>query len=1527
MSEFDYNLVKDPQVFEQNRLPPHSDHVCYANYREISDVGQTSLRTSLNGKWFFHYATSFDSLPNDFEKEVFTVLEWQPIEVPGHFETQGFGHPHYTSSSYPWDGREDVPPGAIPLRVNVIGSYVTFFNRNVDWDNCFICFEGVSSAFVVYLNGHYVGYATDSFTPSEFDLTPYIRDGQNRLAVRVFKYSSGSHLENQSCWNLSGIFRSVYLYTKPPLHLEDIFVHASLTDDYVHPVLTGQAKLSAPGALQLSLSDKRGALVSQCFMSDEQANIEFELDVSALDIKPWSAEFPHLYTLVCQILPSRLAQAVQYHNDGSLVDPEHNLESILTLDDASCEACCIRIGFRRFELKDGVMCINGQRIVFHGVNRIEFSAVTGRAVTSDETYQDLLTMKRNNINAVRTSSYPNSTIFYNYCDLLGLYVIDETNLDTHSSWRSASGLKLDARTLPNNRPEWKDAVLSRGRSMLERNKNHACVLMWSCGNVAFGDSTLQSLAQYFKHADPSRLVHYDGISQEHSKEVISDILCRQYPQAAQIPSLLLQHPERPLIASACSHSMGQSNGGMLDYAQLFRTLPRFQGSFICDFKDQAFYVQNHAGNYYYAYGGDFDDYPNDGNCASTGIAFADGAETSKMMEVKYCYQNFEIKPEREGVQITNYSLFTDLNEFDVNIELQLNGEKIGSYITSFNLKPGCSERFKVYFERLSHSFASGQLKPNSEYLLKVSLLQKENTLWADAGFEVAFGQGVLYRPDLYVELPNKVTQVKLTPDVAESCVVSAQDLQAQALVQAQALAHVQNQALQYQSYNQALQGSLNVDSVSSSLAIQSQQEKAPLVSAQLDQAHLEQPPAKQVLAQHSKRNASENALPQHAKQDVSDKLSKLSYASSRLESIDHAPVSEQITVAQLSADPHKAGDAQNLKAALQKQKKEHLSTSKAGIHSKVEAMSKSHASLISKAKDAAKAEAVAKVEVKSTIEASGSHEANVDVNTAVGTSQKVEVKNTVGIAPKAEAKTTVGSDSKAESLAKDEAHSTTNTVSQPKSSTASQDNLNGESSKVGVNTSKIPVLTKSQTQALAQAIVMTRQASGAVKTDSVKSIIQNMAEVHNHSQLGQLTPSAMDDESYQAASDEAVKMSSSADYKLDDIAAGAYKESADTALPLEQMQMASKLAKAQTQPTEEPPKNTLIKDAVAKTVHRSQNHAPTESEQRLTQSLIDARIDSRILSGVERAKPRASMSPPVIRQGELEFLKTSFNYGVNGYNFKVLFSVMAGGLVSYQVDDQEFMKGVLKPNFWRAPTDNERRCDLPFVRAVWKNAGAYAKCIEHHGIMLRDCACITFKYQLATLPIEAFLTIEYRVYATGQIKVDVDYTKAEGLPDMPEFGVLIPLKNDFEQLHFYARGPQPNYPDRKMGYPIGYYEGSSTYEEFELYSKPQECGNHCDTRFFVLLDKEQYHGILFNCYDEPFNFSALPWSPTMIEEAQHPYELSEEVEQTFVKISSQTSGVGSDWSLGGLTGASEVAAISCGVPNQDHHLSFVLSGF
>lgn len=1522
MSEFDFNLVKDPQVFEQNRLPAHSDHVCYANYREISEVGQTSLRTMLNGKWFFHYATSFDSLPNDFEKEVFTVLEWQPIEVPGHLETQGFGHPHYTSSSQPWDGREDVPPGSIPLRVNVIGSYVTFFNRNVEWDNCFICFEGVLSAFVVYLNGHYVGYSTDSFTPAEFDLTPYLRDGQNRLAVRIFKYSSGTHLENHECWSLSGIFRNVYLFTKPPVHLDDIFVHASLEQVSLQPVLTGQAKLTAQGALQLSLSDKRGALVSQCFVSDENGNIDFKLDVSKLDIKPWSAEYPHLYTLVCQILPSRLAEAVKYTNDGANVDPERNLDSILTLDDASCEACCIRIGFRRFELKDGLMCLNGQRIVFYGVNRNEFSAVSGRAVSADEIYQDLLTMKRNNINAVRTSHYPNSSIFYNYCDILGLYVIDETSLDTHASWQNMEGVKVDSRTVPGDRLEWQDAVIARGQAMLERDKNHACVLMWSCGNAAFGGRVLQALSHYFKKADPSRLVHYDSVAVDPNNQQISDIACRTYIEAEHIPRFLKQHIDKPLIASACCLSLGQANGGLAEYAKLFRSLPRFQGGFIQDFKDQAFYIQNKVGNYYYAYGGDFDDYPNDGHYAGTGITFADGAETSKMSEVKFNYQNFEIEPSRKGIKVSNYSLFTDASEFDVAVVLQVNGESQGEYQTIFHLAPGQSKVFPLDLERLDPNVAAGQFKEDTEYLVKVSLLQKEKTNWAEAGFEVAFGQGILYQPKFYVELPTQVKEVKLTPDVADSCMLSEQELQSQALMHANTLAQSQHQALQEASFSESLQQEVKLerkfavnapDSIAlqqgidpksqatmhkeSKLAGVTNLNRAVAPQATLAGNHTVAPQATLAgnhtvgvnlsLEQAHSAGESTSLESSHDSEHIMSKLQKANAKKLGSKSINVA------TSSTLVKTPHKASNAAS-KMGLNAKHMAVKSNTKAdmGSHSSLEVM-RAQQNLSGKEQGTAhfahngdvskKPMAMMRDKKAPLLKKQDSlHEATqydtVNINSQEPSSQINIIEQSLDQAEQSKRKLQAQRESLAERGTK---------VSHEKHAS-----------------SAIPVLTQAQTQALAQVIVSARQSAkhgqlSETQDASVQNIIKNIAQEHNHGQVGQLTATTP-------------------------LADGLASElnTADSTLPLEQMQMASKLAKAQAKPTEEPPSNDLIKDAVASTVLQQRaGMGLSESEQRLTQSLIDARIDTRLINGVERGRPRASMSAPVIRPSELEFLKTGFTYGVNGYNFRVLFSIAAGGLVSYQVDEQEFMKGVLRPNFWRAPTDLERSRNFPFTHAIWKNAGSYAKCVEHHGSMHKDCACIRFKYQLATLPIIAYVTITYSIYTTGQIKVDVDYQKAEGLPDMPEFGVLIPLKNDFELLNFYARGPQPNYPDRKQGYPLGYYEGSSTYEEFELYMRPQECGNHCDTRFFTLMDKEQYHGIMFNCYDKPFNFSALPWSPFMIEEALHPYELSEEVEQTFVKISSQTRGVGGDFNSGQDSSTNWI------VPNEDHHLTFVMSGF
>ena len=301
MGEFDLSIVKNPRIYEQNRLAAHSDHEAYSNYRELCDGSDNSLRKSLNGVWFFHYAKNFGQMPQGFERDDFDVSGWSSIRVPGHFETQGHGKPHYTNVCYPWDGREKVVPGEIPTRFNAVGSYVTFFETSWDWQNCFICFDGVDSAYAVFLNGHYVGYATGSFTPSDFDLTPYLRRGQNRLAVRVFKYSSGSHLEDQDFWRLSGIFRGVHLYTKPAIHLEDIFVKATLDDSYQKPLLSGHLKLSAPGAVQLYLLDKEGKVASNYFVVGDNNECDFTLDVSALDIKPWSAEHPNLYLSLIHI--------------------------------------------------------------------------------------------------------------------------------------------------------------------------------------------------------------------------------------------------------------------------------------------------------------------------------------------------------------------------------------------------------------------------------------------------------------------------------------------------------------------------------------------------------------------------------------------------------------------------------------------------------------------------------------------------------------------------------------------------------------------------------------------------------------------------------------------------------------------------------------------------------------------------------------------------------------------------------------------------------------------------------------------------------------------------------------------------------------------------------------------------------------------------------------------------------------------------------------------------------------------------
>lgn len=715
---FDYNWLADPKVYQVNRLPAHSNHTFYKNKSE-AEQGKSSFVKSLNGIWKFHFAKNLSQTLPGFEKEDYCCDDWDDIRVPGSIQLQGYGVPQYVNVMYPWDGHEAVKPGQIPTKNHPIASYVTYFSVDKAWKNqpVRISFQGVESAFALWCNGEFVGYSEDSFTPSEFDLTAFVKEeGENKLAVQVFKYSSGSWLEDQDFFRFSGIFRDVYLYTVPKTHVQDLFVKAGLSDNYIDGTFEMEARLTGKGSVNCALYEIFGAgagsQVAALAVLKNTINGKKEyLRISQSVTKPktWSAETPNLYLLVLEVF-----------------DEDGKLQEIITQ----------RVGFRRFEMKDGLMLFNGKRIVFKGVNRHELSCDNGRSVTKEETITDLLTMKQNNINAIRTCHYPDQPFFYDLCDEYGFYVIDETNMETHGTWSKPGG--ADKETLPGNTPAWRDIVLDRARSMQERDKNHPSIIIWSCGNESFGGKNIKAMSDLFHKRDNTRLVHYEGVCHDRSEPDISDMESQMYTKAADIKRFLDRNPEKPFILCEYTHAMGNSNGAMQKYTELARTEKRYQGGFIWDYVDQGFRLTSRDGKEYFGYGGDYGDRPTDYNFCGNGITFADRKATPKMQEVKFNYRNILITPDRETVKIFNDHLFTDTNVYTAVATLEKEGILVAKESFTAEVPPqteACVSLPKAFVKKAKTAF-----KEAGEYTITVSFELKEDTVWAKAGHEVAFGQ-------------------------------------------------------------------------------------------------------------------------------------------------------------------------------------------------------------------------------------------------------------------------------------------------------------------------------------------------------------------------------------------------------------------------------------------------------------------------------------------------------------------------------------------------------------------------------------------------------------------------------------------------------------------------------------------------------------------------------------------------------------------------------------------------------------------
>ncbi len=777
MAGFDYGIVRNPEIFMEGRLPAHSDHE-YFGSPEAARRGESGFRASLGGFWKFAYARNYALAAKDFYREDFDCRGWDEIRVPAHIQMEGYGAPQYVNTEYPWDGREEVLPGEIPEIFNPVGSYVRYFRlpANMRTGPVYISFQGVESGMALWLNGSYVGYSEDSFTPSEFDLTPYIdRDGENKLAVMVFRFTAGSWCEDQDFFRFSGIFRDVYLYTVPAVHIRDLRVETLLDDDYRDAELVLTLKMTAPGHVLAELLDGEtvaaNAEGTAAGGEDRKADAEAEaagsgngilrLSVRVTDPKKWSAEYPNLYGL-------RL----------TVSDADGKFSEIVTE----------HVGFRRFEMIDRVMCLNGKRIVFYGVNRHEFSAESGRCIRDEDILKDVLTMKRNNINAVRTCHYPNRTLLYRLCDEYGLYMIDEMNLETHGVWNAIiSGQKPLEFAVPGDRPEYMEMILDRARSMFERDKNHPAVLIWSLGNESFGGTDLLRLHDAFHSWDSSRPVHYEGIQNDRRYPETTDIESTMYTPAADIRRFLGENRTRPYILCEYAHAMGNSCGALWKYTDLINEDPLFQGGFIWDFIDQSITRRDRNGREFQAYGGDFGDRPNDGSFSGNGIVYGKDREPSpKMQEVKCDYRAFDLTFDGDSLVVTNRSLFTNASAFTCRVTVEREGRLLetwngrisvppvgnwpGSGMTDLLRSPGNARRedsAPAYIPRgeaARHAFRGGEdvsgkgegfLASNArmplpvripeepgEYVVTASLLLSEDSAWAGRGHEIAWGQKV-----------------------------------------------------------------------------------------------------------------------------------------------------------------------------------------------------------------------------------------------------------------------------------------------------------------------------------------------------------------------------------------------------------------------------------------------------------------------------------------------------------------------------------------------------------------------------------------------------------------------------------------------------------------------------------------------------------------------------------------------------------------------------------------------------------------
>ena len=626
----DMKWLDNPEIFRVNQLDAHSDHNYYISYEDIKKK-ENHLQQSLNGQWEFNFSENVMSRPEKFYEDNFDASNFDKIMVPGHIELAGYDKIRYINTMYPWEGKE-YHRGAYSMEgtgdeagmfseaeYNPVGSYIKKFD--LDQQLCGkrirICFEGVEEAMYVWLNGQFVGYAEDSFTPSEFDLTPFIKEKENVLAVQVHKMSTAAFLEDQDFFRFFGIFRNVTLKAVPDVHMEDVWFQPVLNKNNKSGKISVIMKVSTQKEQKVNarfiLRDREGVKLVEASTLLEKNNGELigTIETNVENIKLWDNHNPYLY---------------------------HAYVELTTLNNELLEVIPYDIGFRRIEIIDKVMYLNGERLIITGVNRHEWNPKTGRCIGMEEMNADMDCLLRNNINAVRTCHYPDQIPWYYLCDEAGIYMMAETNLESHGTFQKLGAIEPSC-SVPCSIPQWKEVVLDRARNNFETFKNHTSVLFWSLGNESYAGDNIEAMNDFFKEKKDGRLVHYESSFYNRAYEdTISDIETRMYAKPKEVEEYLNNDPKKPYILCEFMHDMGNSMGGLGDYMKLIDKYEMYQGGFIWDFIDQAILVKDHVtGKEVLRYGGDFDDRPSDYEFSGNGIVFADRKEKPAMQEVRYYY--------------------------------------------------------------------------------------------------------------------------------------------------------------------------------------------------------------------------------------------------------------------------------------------------------------------------------------------------------------------------------------------------------------------------------------------------------------------------------------------------------------------------------------------------------------------------------------------------------------------------------------------------------------------------------------------------------------------------------------------------------------------------------------------------------------------------------------------------------------------------------------------------------------------------